>query len=131
MALQDQMSSDRNEKNEIVKCKITGNSSYNNSSSAIIARQTRLRVYLIVDCCQCKLRNGYIQRFSYNCTQYSRSNLRRTGVLDSLTSPRTSLPSGSDCSVTSSSTSLGSDVMILSSRHFLYFAHILVHGECC
>ena len=108
MALQE-LSSERNEKNEIVKCKITGNSSYNTASSAIIARQTLLRVYSIADWSQCELRNGYIQRFSYNCTQYSRSNLRRTGVLESLTSPRISL--NSEGSVTSSSTSLGSDVM--------------------
>ena len=115
MALQE-LSSERNEKNEIVKCKITGNSSYNTASSAIIARQTLLRVYSIADWSQCELRNGYIQRFSYNCTQYSRNNLRRTGVLESLTSPVLSFASGSDCSARSSIQ--GSDVMLLISSYF-------------
>ena len=102
-----QISNDKNDKNDVIKCKITGNSSYHNSSSAIIARQSNWKC--CIPCPDLILRNGYIQRFSYNCTQYSRNNLRRTGVLESLTSPRISL--NSEGSVTSSSTSLGSDVM--------------------
>ena len=47
------------------KCKITANAAYSPASSTAIAR------------------NGYIRRFSYNCTtQYSRSNLRHTGFFD-------------------------------------------------
>ena len=109
-----QISNDKNDKNDVIKCKITGNSSYHNSSSAIIARQSNWKC--CIPCPDLILRNGYIQRFSYNCTQYSRNNLRRTGVLESLTSPVLSFASGSDCSARSSIQ--GSDVMLLISSYF-------------
>ena len=64
------------------KCKITANAAYSPASSTAIAR------------------NGYIRRFSYNCTtQYSRSNLRHTGFFDPIpetppwNSPLSSTPS--------------------------------------
>ena len=103
------------DKTDIVKCKITGNSSYNNSSAAVIARQSCLAL-LSVLCLSLILRNGFIQRFSYNCTQYSRTSLRRTGVLENLTALGFSNTPGSDCSVgsvRSSIASLGSDVKII------------------
>lgn len=75
------------------KCKITANAACSPASSTAIAR------------------NGYIRRFSYNCTtQYSRSNLRHTGFFDPIpetppwNSPLSSTPSRT------SITSLGSYV---------------------
>ena len=88
--------------NEVAKCRITANSDYNPESANIIARH----LLLSLSCHQLPLfRNGYIQRFSYNCTQYSRLNLRKTGFFDadSIGSLRSS--------ITSSITSLGSYVI--------------------
>ena len=77
------------------KCRITANAACSPASSTAIAR------------------NGYIRRFSYNCTtQYSRSNLRHTGFFDPIPetppwhSPLSSMPP----SRTTSITSLGSYV---------------------
>ena len=76
------------------KCKITANAAYSPASSTAIAR------------------NGYIRRFSYNCTtQYSRSNLRPTGFFDPIpeTPPWPLSPLSSTASRTSI-TSIGSYV---------------------
>ena len=90
--------------NEVAKCRITANSDYNPESANIIARHLLLnRLFKLSP--SALFRNGYIQRFSYNCTQYSRSNLRKTGFFDadSIGSLRSS--------ITSSITSLGSYVI--------------------
>lgn len=68
------------------KCKITANAAYSPTSSTAIAR------------------NGYIRRFSYNCsTQYSRNNLRHTGFFDPIpeTPPWSSSPLSSSASQSS------------------------------
>eukprot|EP00092_Neocalanus_flemingeri_P061205 GFUD01073535.1.p1 GENE.GFUD01073535.1~~GFUD01073535.1.p1 ORF type:complete len:113 (+),score=13.20 GFUD01073535.1:132-470(+) len=87
--------------NEVVRCRITGNAAYNPASAMIIAR------------------NGYIQRFSYNCTQYARNGLKKTGFFDTPNSmPLHHFPSNST-SMTSitSVTSLGSSVIVLLTVH--------------
>lgn len=68
------------------KCKITANAAYSPTSSTAIVR------------------NGYIRRFSYNCsTQYSRNNLRHTGFFDPIpeTPPWSSSPLSSSASQSS------------------------------
>jgi len=73
------------------KCRITANAACSPASSTAIAR------------------NGYIRRFSYNCTtQYSRSNLRHTGFFDPI--PETPPWNSPLPSRTTSITSLGSYV---------------------
>ena len=76
------------------KCKITANAAFLPASSTAIAR------------------NGYIQRFSYNCTtQYSRNNLRHTGFFDAIPeTPPWNSPLSSNGSRASSLTSIGSYV---------------------
>ena len=76
------------------KCRITANAACSPASSTAIAR------------------NGYIRRFSYNCTtQYSRSNLRHTGFFDPIPeTPPWNSPLSSKPSSRTSITSLGSYV---------------------
>ena len=71
------------------KCKITANAAYSPTSSTAIAR------------------NGYIRRFSYNCSmQYSRNNLRHTGFFDPI--PETPPWSRSPLSSSASQSSIAS-----------------------
>ena len=76
------------------KCRITANAACSPASSTAIAR------------------NGYIRRFSYNCTtQYSRSNLRHTGFFDPIPeTPPWNSPLSSTPPSRTSITSLGSYV---------------------
>lgn len=113
--------------NEVAKCRITANSDYNPESANIIARHLLLnRLFKLSP--SALFRNGYIQRFSYNCTQYSRSNLRKTGFFDadSIGSLRSS--------ITSSINSLGSYVIynllyicILRCDNICRIAHFIHH----
>lgn len=92
--------------NDVIKCRITANSAYNPDSAGIIARQKIIFSNSSEKYSALHLfRNGYIQRFSYNCTQYSRNGLRKTGFFDSANN------SDSMGSVRSSITSLGSYVI--------------------
>lgn len=95
-----------------LRCKITANSGYNPDSAAIIARKLINIVNFFMNYIKHFFRNGYIQRFSYNCTQYSRNGLRKTGFFDS------NSESASIGSIGSSSiTSLGSYVIICINLH--------------
>ena len=81
--------------NEVIRCKITSNASYDPRSAEIIARNCQLDTVISVisalNSCLTRIifyqgtignihyssRNGYIKRFSYNCTQFSRKGLNR------------------------------------------------------
>ena len=105
------------DKSTAARCKITANSGYNPDSAAIIARKQSFNFesfYFNIY----SSRNGYIQRFSYNCTQYSRNNLRKTGFFDTnnniINNCASSVAESSSLgSIRSSITSLGSYVIVV------------------
>lgn len=73
---------------QVARCRITAHASASPAAAAAIAR------------------NGYIQRFSYNCsTQYARNNLRYTGFFEPPSVPGTPRQTASSTTSRTSSAS--------------------------